>query len=34
MAAGVIGLIGVANTQEAWGAKEKAELDAVIASGR
>jgi hypothetical protein len=28
---GVIGLIGVLNTRETWGAKEKAEVDAIIA---
>ena len=28
---GVIGLLGVLNTRETWGAKEKAEVDAIIA---
>jgi MFS family permease len=28
---GVIGLIGVLNTRETWGAKEMAEVDAIIA---
>ena len=28
---GVIGLVGVLNTRETWGAKEKAEVDAIIA---